>query len=111
MERIQEHSMELARAQAQHAALAQRIAGNGGDLSPREVAEAQELVEEEAAAVARCIEGIGELGGLVKDLDEGLVDFLTQRGGEDVLLCWRLGEDEIAFWHGMDEGFAGRKPL
>ena len=70
-----------------------------------------EAVEREATGVARCVEGIQELGGIVKDLDEGLVDFLARRQDEDVLLCWKLGEDEIAHWHGIEEGFAGRKPL
>ena len=111
MERIQGHRATLAEAQAEHAALAQRIAGNGGDLSPQEVADVQERVEEEAAAIARCIEGIQELGGMVKDLDTGLVDFLHQRDGEDVLLCWRMDETEITHWHGLEEGFAGRKLL
>jgi len=111
MERIASHRATLAEAQARHAALSQRIAGNGGDLSPHEVAEVQQEVEDEAAAIARCIEGIGEVGGMVKDLDEGLVDFLARRDGEDVCLCWKLGEDEITHWHGIDEGLAGRKPL
>jgi predicted ATPase len=43
--------------------------------------------------------------------DDGLLDFPSLREGEEILLCWRLGEDEIAFWHGPEEGFAGRKPL
>jgi len=111
MERIQGHRVTLAEAQAEHVELAQRIAGNGGDLSPQEVAEVQGRVEEEAAAIAGCIEGIQELGGMVKDLDAGLVDFLHKRHGDDVLLCWRMGEDEITQWHGLEEGFAGRKPL
>jgi hypothetical protein len=111
MERIRGHRATLAEAQAVHADLAQRIAGNGGDLSPQEVAEVQSRVEEEAAAMARCIEGIGELGGMVKDLDAGLVDFLHKRDEEDVLLCWRMGEAQITHWHGLEEGFAGRKPL
>ena len=54
---------------------------------------------------------IHEVGALVKDLDQGLVDFPARREGEDVLLCWRLGEDEVAFWHGLEEGFSGRRPL
>ena len=111
MERLQGHRRTLAESQAEHAELAQRIAGNGGDLSPREVGEVQVRVEDEAAAIARCIEGIQELGGMVKDLDAGLVDFLHKRKGEDVLLCWKLGEDEITHWHGLEEGFTGRKPL
>ena len=51
------------------------------------------------------------LGVLVKDLDRGLVDFPALRDGEEVLLCWQVGEGEIAYWHGLEEGFAGRKPL
>ena len=52
-----------------------------------------------------------ELGLLVKDLDEGLVDFPALSGDEEVLLCWQLGEDEVAYWHTVDDGFAGRKHL
>jgi hypothetical protein len=59
----------------------------------------------------RCVEELQQLGLLVKDLDEGLVDFPSLRGDEEVLLCWRLGEDKVAFWHPADEGFAGRRPL
>jgi hypothetical protein len=47
----------------------------------------------------------------VKNLDEGLVDFPALRHGETVLLCWKLGEDEIAYWHRVEDGFAGRRPL
>ena len=56
-------------------------------------------------------DAVQDLGLLVKDLDAGLVDFPSVRDGEEVLLCWRLGEDEVAFWHGYDDGFAGRRPL
>ena len=57
---------------------------------------------------------IGEvqaMGVLVKDLDTGLVDFPATRDGEDILLCWQLGEDEVAYWHGLEDGYAGRQPL
>ena len=54
---------------------------------------------------------IHELGAIVKDPDEGLVDFPARHDGEDVLLCWRVGEDEVAWWHTLEDGFAGRKPL
>ncbi len=57
------------------------------------------------------INKIQETGCVVKDLDEGLVDFPSLRKGEEVYLCWKLGEERIAYWHGIDEGFAGRKPL
>ena len=50
-------------------------------------------------------------GCVVKDLDMGLIDFPTLFRGEEVYLCWKLGEDKIAFWHGVDEGFRGRKAI
>jgi hypothetical protein len=57
------------------------------------------------------VETIQQTGCLVKDLDEGLVDFPSLRQGEEVYLCWKLGEERIGYWHGIEEGFAGRKPL
>ena len=51
------------------------------------------------------------MSAIVKDFDTGLVDFPSVREGEDVLLCWQLGEDEVAFWHPVDSGFADRRPL
>ncbi len=51
------------------------------------------------------------LGALLKDLNQGLVDFYSLRDGELVFLCWRLGEERIDYWHGIDDGFAGRQPL
>jgi hypothetical protein len=110
-ERMVAHRQALNEAQERYGAFAEKIAGNGGGLNPREFAAAQEQLELEAAGIARCVEGIHELGGIVKDLDEGLVDFLAKRGDEDVLLCWQVGEDRISHWHGLEEGFSGRKPL
>jgi hypothetical protein len=110
-ERMVAHRDALAGAQKRYAELLGHIGGNGGGLQPAEFARAQERVEQEAAGVARCVEGIHELGGMVKDLDEGLIDFLSKRDDQDILLCWRVGEGEIAHWHGLEEGFAGRKPL
>ena len=101
----------LAVATVRHARIATKIAGNGGGVRPHEVDELRAAIDTEAAAVARCVEELQSLGVLVKDLDEGLVDFPARLDDQEVLLCWRLGEPEVAFWHGFDEGFAGRKPL
>ena len=61
------------------------------------------------------IQEIQALGGVIKDLETGLVDFPGRGPGEHrgrvVNLCWRHGEAAVEFWHGMDEGFAQRKPL
>ena len=64
-----------------------------------------------ALRLREAIEGVQETGCLIKDLDIGLIDFLTRYHGQDVCLCWKLGEDHIRFWHGMEEGFRGRKPI
>ena len=110
-EEMVRHRRRLARAEERRSSLSQRIAGNGGDLAPSDLSEAQGELETAAAGVARCVTAIHELGVLVKDLDRGLVDFPSRRGDEEVLLCWHVGEGEIRYWHGADEGFAGRKEL
>lgn len=64
-----------------------------------------------AAALKDAFERIETIGALVKDLDIGLIDFLSLYRGREVCLCWKLGEDRIRFWHGIDEGFRGRKQI
>jgi len=105
------HRRAFTVAAARRARLTQRISGNGGDFDPQEPSELDEQLQREAEAVGRAVEELQGLGVLVKDLDRGLVDFPALRGGEEVLLCWQVGEGEVAFWHGLEEGFAGRKPL
>jgi hypothetical protein len=111
VERMVEHGRKLAAAQHGQAQLVTRIAGNGGDLQPSDLREFAEAIQHEADAIAACAEEINGAGAQIKSLEEGLLDFPSERDGEDVLLCWKLGEDEIRYWHGLDEGFAGRKPL
>jgi hypothetical protein len=111
VERMVAHRRSLALATVRHARIAATIASNGGGVRPHEVDRLQERIEAEAAEVVACVEALQALGLLVKDLDEGLVDFPALRGDEEVLLCWRLGEDEVAFWHSVEDGFAGRRPL
>jgi hypothetical protein len=111
VERAVSHRRKLAEAQRQQAALVMQIGGNGGDLQPSDLREAAEAIQREAAALTECVEQIDAAGAQIKSLEEGLLDFPSLRDDEEVLLCWKLGEDEIAYWHGVDEGFAGRKPL
>ena len=63
------------------------------------------------AHAKKAAEEIHALGGVPKGIEEGLVDFPHLRDGRVVNLCWKYGETRIRFWHGMDEGFAARKPL
>ena len=67
--------------------------------------------DDPARNAARLLEQIHALGVQVKDIEAGLIDFPYLRGGEEVLLCYRLGEPDLAFWHDLHSGFAGRRPL
>jgi hypothetical protein len=111
IEQAVSHRRNLAAAQSRQTELITRIAGNGGDMQPSDLRDVAATMQREAAAIADCVERINEAGVQIKSLEEGLLDFPARRGDEDVLLCWKLGEDEIRYWHGVDEGFAGRKPL
>jgi hypothetical protein len=64
-----------------------------------------------AAEITGAVERVNAFGCLVKDVERGLVDFYAVVEGEPAFLCWQFGERAVAHWHGLDEGFAGRKPL
>jgi hypothetical protein len=90
----------------------QRITAAGGGVLDRKAWRADtERIERLTTEVQRGLDQILQLGGVPKDLGLGLVDFPHLRHGEEVNLCWKLGEREIRHWHGLDEGYAGRKPL
>jgi hypothetical protein len=90
----------------------QRIALAGGGTIDQAAWRADTTrMERLAGAVQRGIADIQALGGAPKDLGLGLVDFLHQRDGREVNLCWKYGENVIRYWHGTDEGYARRKPL
>ena len=73
------------------------------------------VLEKEAQELAKEIDGyqreLEELGIQLKDRRLGLVDYPSDMGGKRVLLCWRLGETEVQFWHDEDAGYSGRQPL
>lgn len=95
-----------------YSSAATRISMLGGALVDRESILALRSSRDTAAAELQdAIDSIHEYGCLVKDLDVGLIDFPTLYKGEEALLCWKLGEDAIGFWHGVNEGFRGRKPI
>jgi len=98
-------------AQRRQAELVARIASNGGGLTPPDVSAVAAEVQEASTELVGVVDELQGLGVLVKDLDRGLVDFPCVHRGRELLLCWELGEDEVAFWHGADEGYAGRRPL
>ena len=89
-----------------------RIALLGGVLVDRaQLLDKKHRRESNAHRLKETIEKIQEFGCLVKDLDTGLIDFPTLLNGVEVYLCWKLGESGIHFWHGVEEGFRGRKSI
>ena len=92
--------------------LSQRILMQGGMTVDTEVAEAWKTQRDtNAQALKHSMEKLEEAGVVVKDLDIGLIDFPTLYRGEEVYLCWRMDEEDIEHWHGVHEGFAGRKEI
>jgi len=97
---------------AQQQALQHRVFLTGGmflDIVPlaRRKAERARAEQHMKDALAE----IDSIGVQVKDLGIGLLDFPCEVDGQIILLCWKLGEKSITHWHGVQEGFAGRKPI
>jgi hypothetical protein len=93
-------------------ALTQRIFISGGMTVDRAAFEALKNAKQSGAErLHAAMEELEGVGCLIKDLHIGLIDFPTLYQGEEVYLCWQLGEDDIRFWHGVQEGFAGRKAI
>jgi hypothetical protein len=93
-------------------ALTHRIFLNGGtflNVVPLARKKAERVKAEQRAKDA--LAEIDAIGVQVKDLDIGLLDFPCEVDGRTILLCWKLGEKSITHWHGVSEGFAGRKPV
>ena len=98
--------------EAEQQALAHRVFLNGGmllNVVPLARKRAERVKAEQRAKDA--VAEIDAIGVQVKDLEIGLLDFPCEVDGQTILLCWKLGEKAITHWHGVDEGFAGRKPV
>lgn len=92
--------------------VAHRVFLTGGMLLPLvRLARRKAEREKSAQQVKDAVSEINATGVQVKDLDIGLLDFPCVVDGQTVLLCWKLGEKAITHWHGLEEGFAGRKPI
>ena len=80
------------------------VASDGGGVVGSDWFRHQETLKTE-------VEYLADRGILLRDPDTGLIDFPAERDGEQVFLCWRLGEDDVEYYHGVHSGFGGRKPL
>ena len=96
----------------EHIAELSRQTGQAPDnISMAEILELRPQLEPLMQALQTLLDEITACGGQMKGLDLGLVDFPAELDGEIVLLCWQYGEQEIAYYHSLEGGFAGRKPL
>ena len=85
-----------------------------GTVSPKaqlEITRLRKMLESKAKAFEVELEQLNGMGAQLKSLEEGLVDFFTEREGELVYLCWKDGEDRIRYWHDLESGFAGRRSI
>lgn len=82
----------------------EKSAGNGGNKALSRIVEDFEKLDE-------LIHQILDTGVQIKDINIGLLDFSAVRNGREVCLCWKYGEEDIAFWHELDAGYAGRQPI
>jgi hypothetical protein len=80
------------------------VASDGGGVAGSDWFRHQETLKTE-------VEYLSDRGILLRDPDTGLIDFPAERDGEQVFLCWRLGEGDVEYYHGVHSGFGGRKPL
>jgi hypothetical protein len=90
-----------------------RQSGSRGphDLYGEELVQVEEELDKEITRLQEFIEELEDLGVELKDISRGLIDFRSMMDGREVYLCWMLGEDEVAHWHELDAGFAGRQSL
>jgi hypothetical protein len=100
---LREASEQLTDADA-HALLVESAPTNGGGAPGRQVGEA--FLE-----ARRLLLAVQESGIVIRDIDRGLIDFPAVRDGEEIYLCWELGEERVSWWHTLDAGYAGRQPL
>ena len=107
---MQEKKRVLDGLRAELAAMTRTASGNGHLISA-EVTEKRRAAQTVAERLNQFLAEINSLGCELKGIEEGLIDFPSERDGRTVHLCWKLGEEEIAYWHDLDTGFAGRQPL
>lgn len=104
MEEIQTIRGEILVHQPEIWSVMEKSAGNGGNPTLSRMVKTFDRLD-------ALIHGIQDMGVLIKDINIGLLDFPAIRDGREVYLCWKFGEGDIAFWHAIEEGFAGRQSI
>jgi hypothetical protein len=104
MEEIMQIRRKVLESQPETWSAIEKSAGNGGNPELSKLVLDFERFDE-------LIHKIHDTGAQIKDINIGLLDFPAQRDGREVYLCWKFGEGDIAFWHEVDAGYAGRQPI
>lgn len=115
--RLSDILLQMRECKARHDQLQEKAAEYSGRMSSnghiieKDVNETRQELQKAAAELSSLMERVQEMGCEVKDIDQGLIDFRTEHDGREVYLCWKLGEPDIRWWHELESGFAGRRPL
>ncbi len=105
------HHVREVLAQEAHVDAWELISGQAEPQDDVRVVNELALLEQRRTEFQHACAAFERLGGHLKDLDLGLVDFYTWMDGELVLLCWQEGEERLRYWHAVEDGYAGRQPI
>lgn len=108
------HSRDVEERRQRLAAIRQISGGshqNVQNVYSEELEQVELDLERDSERLYEYIDELAELGVELKDPLSGLVDFPTLMGGREAYLCWKLGEEDVSFWHELDAGFQGRQSL
>ena len=104
MEEVQTIRGEILAHQPEIWSVMEKAAGNGGNLTLSRMVKTFDRLD-------ALIHSIQDMGAIIKDINTGLLDFPALKDGHEVYLCWKYGEEDIAFWHEIEDGFAGRQSI
>jgi hypothetical protein len=104
MDEVQAIRLKVLKNQPEAWPAIEKSAGNGGNRALSNMVRDFEKFD-------TLIHRIQDMDVLIKDINLGLLDFPALKDGREVYLCWQYGEDDIAFWHEIEAGYAGRQPI
>ena len=104
MEEIQSIRGEILAHQPDIWNVMEKSAGNGGNPTLSRMVKTFDRLD-------ALIHSVQDMGAIIKDVNTGLLDFPALKDGREVYLCWKYGEEDIAYWHEIEDGFAGRQSI
>ena len=110
LEQIRDEHRAMQQAEIELGELQAQSINNGHHLHDR-MTHVQRRLQQHIERQQALLSELSSFGCVLKDPEMGLIDFLSQREGREIYLCWRLGEERILYWHYLDTGFMGRRPL